>query len=158
MNGQHSPRVFISYSWSSEEHENWVLELATRLTEDGIHVIIDKWDLKDGQDIFHFMEKTVRADETDKVLIICDKGYAEKANNRIGGVGTETQIISPEIYQDVDQEKFVPIIAERDEHGNAYIPSYIKSRKYIDMSPGNYETGYEQLLRNERVAKRITNA
>ena len=37
-----SPKVFISYSWSSSEHEDFVLKLAERLVTDGINVILDK--------------------------------------------------------------------------------------------------------------------
>jgi hypothetical protein len=44
------PKLFISYSWSSEAHAAWVLELATELREVGIDVILDKWDLKEGHD------------------------------------------------------------------------------------------------------------
>jgi len=44
------PKVFISYSWSSPQHEQWVLDLAERLSGDGIIVVLDKWDLKEGQD------------------------------------------------------------------------------------------------------------
>ncbi|MGX7836073.1 SEFIR domain-containing protein, partial [Campylobacter fetus subsp. venerealis] len=33
------PKVFISYCWTSDEHEDWVLDLAVRLSEgDGIEV------------------------------------------------------------------------------------------------------------------------
>ena len=45
-----SYKVFISYCWSSPEHENWVYNLAERLMNDGIEVKYDKWDLKGGQD------------------------------------------------------------------------------------------------------------
>lgn len=34
------PKVFISYSWSSQEHEAWVIQLATDLEESGAHVLI----------------------------------------------------------------------------------------------------------------------
>ncbi|MEX3745958.1 TIR domain-containing protein [Lysinibacillus xylanilyticus] len=149
------PHIFISYSWTSPEHEEWVLELATRLhADDGVEVTLDKWDLKDGYEIYAFMESMVRADENgedivDKVLMICDKGYQQKANNRKGGAGVEAQIVSPEIYQDIRQEKFVPIVVERDDDGNPYLPTYLKGRKYIDMSSVEvFEQGYEQLLRN----------
>ena len=37
-------RVFISYSWSSPTHEAWVLNLATRLREDGVDAILDTQD------------------------------------------------------------------------------------------------------------------
>jgi hypothetical protein len=30
-----NPKVFISYSWTNEDHLNWVVSLATRLREDG---------------------------------------------------------------------------------------------------------------------------
>src|SRR5262249_30146535 len=63
-------------------------------------------------------------------------------------VGTETQIITPEIYAKQDQTKFVAVIAERDEHGEAFIPAYAKSRIYIDLSDETtFSDNFEQLLR-----------
>jgi hypothetical protein len=83
------------------------------------------------------------------VLIIVDKKYAEKANDRAGGVGAETQIITPNVYGEVRQEKFIPIVTELDENGKAYMPSYLSAAFYIDMSTAvDYENSYEQLLRN----------
>lgn len=141
------PKVFISYSWSSSDR---VLELAERLMSNGVDVILDKWSLKEGHDKYAFMEQSVTNPEVDKVLIICDKAYADKANNREGGVGDETVIISPEIYGNVEQEKFIPVIFEVDENTNPYRPAYIKSRIYIDLSTEDdrYEVNYETLLRN----------
>ena len=52
-------KLFISYSWTNQDHETWVLNLANDLVENGVHVIIDKWDLKEGQDSYSFMEKMV---------------------------------------------------------------------------------------------------
>lgn len=145
---QDNPKLFISYSWSSPEHGQWVLELATQLREAGVDVTLDKWDLKEGHDAFAFMEKMVTNPEIRKVAIICDRMYMEKADGRSGGVGTETQIISPQIYEKEDQNKFVAIVAERDENGNAYLPTYYKSRIYIDLSDSDlYGTNFEQLLR-----------
>lgn len=145
---QENPKLFISYSWSSPEHENWVFDLATELREAGIDVIFDKWDLKEGHDAFAFMEKMVTDPDIKKVVIVCDRIYAEKADRRSGGVGTETQIISPEIYGKENQDKFVAVVAERDESGNAYLPTYYKSRIYIDLSNNDlYATNFEQLLR-----------
>lgn len=143
------PRVFISYSWTSPEHEEWVIELAQRLVDNRVDVKLDKWDLQSGHDLYSFMESMVHSSQIDKVLIICDKGYYDKAEARQGGVGTETQIISPEVYSDVKQEKFIPIVSERDEKSKAYIPTYIKSRMYIDLSSNeNFESEYERLLRH----------
>ncbi len=143
-----NPKVFISYSWSNPTHEQWVIDLANELTESGVHVILDKWDLKEGHDSVAFMEKMVTDPKITKVAMICDEVYASKADGRSGGVGTETQIISREIYENQEQGKFVAIIPERDSQGKAYLPTYYKSRIYIDLSePDNYTDNFEKLLR-----------
>jgi len=94
-----TPKIFISYCWTNPNHEDWVINLAERLVSDGVDVVIDKWDLKEGQDKFNFMETMVKSNDIQKVLIILDKKYSEKAEQRTGGVGTEAQIISPKIYE-----------------------------------------------------------
>jgi len=143
-----NPKVFISYSWSNPTHEQWVIDLANELTESGVHVILDKWDLKEGHDSVAFMEKMVTDPKITKVVMICDEVYASKADGRSGGVGTETQIISREVYENQEQGKFVAIIPERDSQGKAYLPTYYKSRIYIDLSePDNYTDNFEKLLR-----------
>ena len=142
-------KTFISYSWSSQVHEEWVLELAQRLVSNGVDVVLDKWDSTEGQNLNAFMQRCVNDVTIEKVLIICDKVYTEKADGFKGGVGTETVIISNEVYQDIEQTKFIAIVAERDENGNTYMPTYLKGTKYIDMSNAQYyEDGYEKLLRN----------
>mgnify|MGYP002155005664 CR=1 FL=1 len=85
--------------------------------ESGIDVIFDKWDLKEGHDANAFMEKIVTDPEIRKVILVCDRMYAEKADARSGGVGTEAQIISAEVYAAQDQTKFVAVLAERDRDG-----------------------------------------
>lgn len=142
-------KLFISYSWSSKNHEEWVLNLAERLVSNGVDVEFDKWSLKEGQDKYHFMESMIKSKEIDKVLLILDKKYCDKANQRDGGVGTEAQIISPEIYANVEQEKFIPIIAEKDENGVPFMPTFLNGRKYIDLSANEiFEEGFDALLRN----------
>ncbi len=143
------PKVFISYSWTNPGHEDWVINLAERLVSDGVDVIIDKWNLREGQDKYNFMESMVKSEDINRVLIILDKKYSEKAEQRAGGVGTETQIISPKIYSDVSQEKFIPIVSEKDENGIAIVPTYLEGRIYIDLSEQDqFEENYEALLRN----------
>lgn len=147
MMSAETKKVFISYSWKVQEK---VIELAERLLSNGIDVILDVYDLKEGQDKYAFMEQSVNDPSVDKVLIICDRSYMEKANDRSGGVGDETVIISPEIYGQMKQEKFIPIAFEVDEEGKICIPHYLKSRIYIDLTTEDdrYEVEYEKLLRN----------
>lgn len=143
-----APKLFISYSWSNAEHEQWVIDLASSLRESGVDVILDKWDLKEGHDAVAFMEKMVTDPEIKKVVIICDEKYAAKADERAGGVGTETQIISRKVYDKQAQEKFVAVVREKDDSGKAYLPTYYKSRIYIDLSEEDrYADNFERLLR-----------
>ena len=143
-----SPKAFISYSWSSTAHQDWVLTLATRLREDGVDVSLDKWDLKEGHDALAFMERMVSDPAVTKVIMVSDRAYAEKADGRKGGVGTEAQIISPEIYRKSDQDKFCAVISEVDADGRPYLPIYYRTRIYVDLSNDDaYATNYDQLLR-----------
>lgn len=145
---QTAVRTFISYSWSSPTHESWVLNLASRLREDGVDVVLDKWDLKPGHDAYAFMESMVSDPDVKKVVMVCDRAYVEKSDKRSGGVGTESQIISPEIYRDTSQDKFAAIMTETDTEGNAYTPVFYKGRIYFDfISADSFEDSYEQLLR-----------
>lgn len=152
MEATKPPKVFISYSWSSKEHEEKVLELAESLVGNGIEVVLDKWELPEGEDKYKFMERSVNDKSIDKVIIISDKKYAEKADNREGGVGTETQIISPKLYEQFKEEeqksRFVALAFENDEKGNPYLPTYYKHRIYIDFSREELRSeNFEQLIR-----------
>ncbi|MFH1891218.1 MAG: SEFIR domain-containing protein [Candidatus Zixiibacteriota bacterium] len=79
-----APKLFVSYSWTSPDHEAWVLQLSTDLRESGVDVILDKWDLKEGHDAHAFMEKMVTDPEIRKVILVCDKGYVDKTDGRRG--------------------------------------------------------------------------
>lgn len=141
-------KAFISYSWSSEDHISWVLELATRLRHDSVDVVLDRWDLEEGQDKYHFMEKMVKDKGISRILAISDKKYADKADGREGGVGTETQILSKQLYENVEQTKVIPILRQRDTDGNPFLPTFLSNRKYIDFCDDSlFEKSYDQLLR-----------
>lgn len=147
MSDARSPKLFISYSWSTPDHEQWVMALATELRESGVDVILDKWDLKDGHDSIQFMESMVTDASVTKVIMVSDKIYAQKADGRAGGVGTETQIISAKVYEMAKQDKFVAVVAER-EDGRACLPTFYGKRKYIDLSEAeDYAKNFEILLR-----------
>ena len=82
------------------------------------------------------------------VLMMCDSAYAEKANARRAGVGTESQILSKEIYQKVAQSKFIPIFCELDDKGEPYLPVFLSSRIGIDFSNAEaVNKNWEQLVR-----------
>lgn len=141
------PKLFISYSWTTPEHESRVKKLAEDLVSSGVDVLLDKWALLHGNDTHAFMEQA-NDPSVDRVAMICDHRYVEKANKREGGVGIEAQIITPGVYQSHNQNKYVAIVMERDEDGKACLPTYYGSKKYIDFSdPSNEAAAYEELLR-----------
>ena len=116
--------------------------------DSGIEVVLDKWDLRPGHDAVAFMESMATDPTIDKVLLICDRAYSEKADGRHGGVGTETQIISKKVYEQVNQERFIALVAEKDDDGRAYTPTFYHSRLYIDLSdPEAYSNGFDELIR-----------
>ncbi len=148
MNSGLNPKVFISYSWTSPDHRERVREWAERLMSDGVDVVLDIWALKEGHDKYAFMERMVTDESVTHVLIFSDRKYAEKADERKAGVGTESQIISKEVYDKVDQTKFIPILCERQENDEPCLPTFLKSRTYIDFSSLERENeNWERLVR-----------
>lgn len=141
------PKVFISYAWSSEEYKQKVLSFSKQLINDGVDVLLDRY-LAPGIDLAAFMESSVNDESVTNVLILMDKVYTEKANKRQGGVGTETQIISPELYGKVEQTKFIPVLFERGENGEIRTPTFLKSRIFIDLTdPETYDEEYMKLVK-----------
>ena len=138
------PKVFVSYAWNG--HPDAVRAIVNQLKADGVQVIWDQDNAKPGYDAIAFMEQSVDDPTITKVLVMCDRAYTEKAKVRKGGVGTETKIISVEAYSQESQGKFIPVVLEHDESGNAFRPRFLKNLWYIDLSesgPSGQE--YERL-------------
>jgi hypothetical protein len=142
------PKVFISYSWSSPGHQALIRQWAEQLVSDGVDVVLDIWDLKEGFDKYAFMETMVTDESVTHVLVFSDSTYAKKADDRKAGVGTESQIISREVYSKVQQSKFLPVVCEFDESGDPYLPVFLKSRIWIDFSTSAAANeNWERLIR-----------
>jgi len=139
-----NPRVFISYSWDSEEHRDWVLSLATRLRQGGVDVVLDEWNLGLGENRFHFMEQSVVSAEF--ILLVCTPLYAEKSNDREGGVGYEANIITTQIAEKTDKQKFIPVLRTGD--WKSSLPVWLKQMVGCNLSATPYsEPEYGKLLR-----------
>ena len=94
------------------------------------------------------MERMVTDPAITHVLVISDKSYALKADARHKGVGTESQIISKEVYDKVDQSKFIPIVCEFTEDETPCLPVFLKSRIWIYFStPEAVNNQWERLVR-----------
>jgi hypothetical protein len=144
--GPRAPTLFVSYTSESAQHREWVVRLAMDLIRNGVDVRIDEWDLPEfGHDLHRFMETCVR--ESDHVLLVCTPEYAKRANNRSGGVGVESTIITGEYYSPEKAIKLIPIV--RSKAGvQASLPSYLASKLAIDFTrDSEYEARLEELLR-----------
>lgn len=135
--------VFISYSWETEEHNDWVHKLAADLSEE-FEIVIDQ-ELPLGLELTSFMETSVAS--SDKVIIITTPTYKKKADNRERGVGYETSLITDELVTSQNQIKFIPLIKSGSKETS--YPRYLGSRKGLDMTDDiRYQDNLEILKKN----------
>ena len=146
MTSKTSPKLFLSYAHGSPEHKDRVIDLGEKLRNKGVDVIADFWDLREGHDLHKFMEQMVSV--ADKVLVVSDKNYAQRADDRQGGVGAESEIIAPNLVGKSKQEKFAVLVIDKDGNGNSCLPTYMQSRVYIDYTDANKQPEmFERILR-----------
>lgn len=148
--------VFVSYSRESDAHREWVGKLADRLdSEPDLHVHLDEYDLYGGKDLPHFMERSARCD---RVAVIVTSRFAEKADQREGGVGYEAGIAAAELAVRQNTDKFIPVLRE-----GSGLPTFLQGKVYVDLRPDrDFERGIAELLRairrqadRSRPAKRV---
>jgi hypothetical protein len=137
------PKLFISYSHDSPAHKKWVGELASKLVENGVDVILDQWDLGLGDDVPKFMENGVTV--ADRVLMICTENYVRKANEGEGGVGYEAMIVTGELVQNLGTSKFIPAIRQT---GKTYLlPKSVTTRRFVNFSEDQaFDEQFQSLL------------
>lgn len=108
-----SPRVFSSYTGNDKENAIWVKALAEALRANGVDARLDVFHLKPGFDLPQWMTNEVIL--ADKVLLVCDRFYMEKADFRRGGVGWETMIIQGDMLAQGDnKQKYIAIVREEE--------------------------------------------
>lgn len=137
------PRVFISYTGTDVQNSRWVKSFTCRLRENGVDARLDQFHLKPGEDLPQWMTNELIM--ADKVLLICDKYYAEKADNRKGGVGWETMIIQGDMLSSQNQNKYAAIL--RDENIDHSLPIYVKSKYALTWTDDNpSDKDFKELL------------
>ncbi len=137
------PIVFISYSWDGEAHEEWVRELAERLSQAGIDVLLDQY-LRAGEDIAQFVLKSIN--KAKRILVIGTPQYGEKARNQKGGVGFERSVISSNLFFRINTNRFIPILREGSMEES--FPIELSTRKGIFMNDDSqFEKKLEELVR-----------
>lgn len=126
-------RVFISYTKSTDQHEDWIRTVATSLRSAGVDARLDIWHLRPGMDVAQWMCNEL--DMADRVLLICDELYAQRADGRHGGVGWEIRVIQGDLSQTqvTNPDKFVPIVVT--ENITDGMPAFIESAYSLHWPP-----------------------
>lgn len=138
------PIVFISYSWDSEPHKKWVKNLADKLIQNGVNVILDQYELFTGMHKSNFMEHSIK--KAKKVILVLTPNYAKKAEKLKGGVGHEYSIINSEISDNITQnKKYIPILRSGNEKKSC--PEFLRQLIHSDMRKRNSLTNeFDKLL------------
>ena len=138
-----APKAFVSYAWDSESHQQWVVQLATRLRSNGVDVVLDVWDTRLGTDLGHFMESGITS--ADRVLVVCSDQYIAKCHEPRGGVGYEKKMLTSRLYADLQSTLVVPVIHNRT--AEPLTPDFLGLTKYVDFrDSARYEASYQELL------------
>jgi hypothetical protein len=143
------PRVFISYSHDSPEHEERVLALAERLRKDGVDAQLDQYIAGTPPEGWpRWMHSQL--DQADFVLLICSETYhtrfwGQQEPGTGEGVDWEGQLVTNAIYHARSHSKrFVPVFfASQDE---PFIPELLSEHThYLLRSEDDYAKLYDFL-------------
>ncbi|MCI0487664.1 MAG: tetratricopeptide repeat protein [Blastocatellia bacterium] len=143
----HPPKVFISYSHDSPEHQAQVLALSDRLRADGVDCHIDQYEVSPPEGWPRWTLN--QFDETDFVLVVCTETYnlrfrGKEAPGKGLGVKWEGAILTQELYDtEADNTRFIPVLFSSDD--SEHIPVPIRGASRYDLSA---EDGYKSLYRH----------
>jgi len=130
---QHGVRVFISHTSKSDDAVEWVKQLALFLIDHGVQARLDKFHLRRGMDLPQWMCNELAM--ANKVVVICDETYKQKADGRLGGVGWETMIIQGDIANLPPESTKYQVVVRAEDMGLG-LPTYLKTR-YAFHAPGS---------------------
>jgi SEFIR domain len=124
-------KVFISYSWDGDEHRAWVKKFVDSLEEiEEITTIWDGYDLDSLIDKNYFMEDATH--NADFVVAITTSAYKAKADERKGGVGIETFLMSTVHWKGLLKDKRSKVISVQREPNST--PRYLEGHFHLDFT------------------------
>lgn len=150
------PKVFISYSHDTVQHQERVLGIADRLRTDGVDAEIDQYNDAPPEGWPRWCERQIEV--ADSVLMVCTETYRRRVNGdeqqgKGLGVLWEAQIIRHCLYDTGGvSDKFIPVLFS--DASPEQIPMLIKGRtRYIiDMEDG-YDKLYRRLTGQQRLLR-----
>ncbi|MEO1060514.1 MAG: TIR domain-containing protein [Actinomycetota bacterium] len=138
-----SPRVFVSYTGTSPEHRGWVADLATFLQSSGVYTRFDQWDLEPGMNVAQWMTNELTL--ADRVVMICDERYANKADGLHGGVGWEIMLVQGDMARNgLDTVKYIPVV--RCEDPDRGLPTFLQAAAFVHCPPSESDNAQRAKL------------
>ena len=137
---EYIPKVFISYKWGDDSHNNWVVKFATDLRGAGLDVKLDRWEVRLGDSFTEYM--TSKIGEADIVLFIMTKNSVAAVESvSQGAVKFEMQLaVSRRLAG--EQLRVIGVYKEGDK-----VASYLRDHRYADFrDDSKYDTNLKLLI------------
>lgn len=142
------PKIMISYSQDSDEHNKQVISFTNFLRESGYNCWLDQM-FKQQETSIDFNEMMLKElPNASKVIIILTPNYKYRAEEFIGGVGKEFRIINEEILKYPTKYilvSFSPLVTTPID---SILPNGLNGREIIDLSQdfnNDYNTLFSKL-------------
>lgn len=135
-------RVYISYTWDSEPHKDWVASLHRRLVRDGVDAKFDKDFMRPGRNYWKDIERYI--ERSTSALLIGTPRYPFNATSPEHALSREYAMLLAKADQD-PAFRLIPVLRYGSWSGS--FPGPLSENFGIDMS--NYEreeAGYPLLL------------
>ncbi len=136
--------VFVTYAWGDSLHEEKVISFTDFLRQKGFNAVIDRL-LSQQETAVNFtelMHKTINS--YDKIIVLLSKEYKQKAENFIGGVGIEYNII----LNDIKNKPTKYILISFNGINSDIIPLGFLGREVVDLisdEKNDYRTLFSKL-------------
>lgn len=135
-------KVFISYSWDSDDHQEWIAHLVRSLRMEGYDANYDQNITSDSTvNLNRMMVEEIR--DNDFIILVITEKYAEKADSFSGGVGFESELLLSLVNN--NRKKIILIIRQPDVSPKK-VPFYLEGFHYFDFSGRSFKGPFEELI------------
>lgn len=155
------PKVFISYSHDTREHEERILVLANSLRDHGVDVELDRYHVRPPQGWPRWCEEQLRPENSRYVLAICTQTYRSRIEgktpaNEGRGVYWEGDVIYNYIYDAKANGRFIPIVLSGAKDEDIPLPLQGATRYRLDrfeLADEGFEALYRELTEQHAIIK-----
>lgn len=135
-------KVFISYSWDSDEHQEWIAYLVRSLRMEGYAADFDRNITANSTvNLNRMMVEQIK--DNDFVILVVTEKYAERADSFSGGVGVESELLLSVVKNSRDK---IILIIKQPGISPKKVPFYLEGFHYFDFSGISFKDSFEELI------------